>query len=206
MSLAEKEEPMPVLARTMLLSALTVSAGGKTPGPVPKLVTPAPVVEAADFEESLRCLALNIYHEARSESEAGQMAVAAVTLNRMRSESFPDSVCGVVKQGGERRHRCQFSWWCDGKSDRPVNAGAWETALSVGRKCLLGRAEDPTHGALYYHANYVKPRWAGRLQRTAHIGNHLFYRPKSEDSSLQLASLADSSRETRRKGPEGESL
>ena len=188
MSLAEKEEPMPVLARTMLLSALTVSAGGKTPGPVPKLVTPAPVVEAADFEESLRCLALNIYHEARSESEAGQMAVAAVTLNRMRSESFPDSVCGVVKQGGERRHRCQFSWWCDGKKDTPTNREAWDTALRISRLSLQGKATDPTKGALYYHANYVQPRWSRKFERTAQIGAHLFYRPRPVEP-IRLALL-----------------
>jgi spore germination cell wall hydrolase CwlJ-like protein len=171
----------------MLLGALTVAVHGKTPEAVAS-VAPTPVVEAADFDEALECLALNIYHEARSESEAGQMAVAAVTLNRVRSETFPDLVCDVVQQGGEHRNRCQFSWWCDGKSDRPTETEAWKRARRIARRSLRGLAPDPTDGALYYHATYVKPRWTRTFERTARIGNHVFYRPKS-DEALRLAAL-----------------
>jgi spore germination cell wall hydrolase CwlJ-like protein len=146
------------------------------------------VVEAAEFDESLHCLALNIYHEARSESEVGQLAVAAVTLNRLHSEDFPDSICDVVKQGGEQRHRCQFSWWCDGKSDRPTETAAWKRARRVARWSLLGLTDDPTDGALYYHARYVKPGWARGFDRTARIGSHVFYRPDASER-LQVASL-----------------
>lgn len=140
------------------------------------------------FDEALKCLALNIYHEARSEPEIGQMAVAAVTLNRVRSASFPGSVCHVVKQGGQKRNRCQFSWWCDGRSDHPTEDEAWEKAVHLGRLSLLGLAEDPTRGALYYHANYVQPRWSRSFERTAKIGRHVFYRPKGQER-LQVASL-----------------
>jgi len=131
-------------------------------------------------KKDLECLALNIYHEARSEPEVGQLAVAAVTLNRVYSESFPNSVCGVVKQGGEELNRCQFSWWCDGKKDTPTNREAWDTALRISRLSLQGKATDPTKGALYYHANYVQPRWSRKFERTAQIGAHLFYRPRIE--------------------------
>ena len=127
--------------------------------------------------DALRCLALNVYHEARSESKTGQVAVAAVTLNRVKSTVFPNSVCKVVKQGGQQRNRCQFSWWCDGKRDHPTEPMAWQEAQQVARLALQGATEDPTDGALYYHADYVKPRWARKLEHTARIGNHLFYRP-----------------------------
>jgi spore germination cell wall hydrolase CwlJ-like protein len=139
-------------------------------------------------KNDLECLALNVYHEARSEPQEGQLAVAAVTLNRVESESFPNSVCAVVKQGGERLHRCQFSWWCDGKSDKPSDEQAWDTALRLSRLSLLGLAPDPTKGALYYHATYVTPRWSRSFERTARIGAHLFYRPRQAEP-LQLASL-----------------
>jgi len=135
---------------------------------------------AKALNENLRCLALNVYHEARSESRNGQIAVARVTLNRVESKAFPDSVCAVVKQGGEKRHQCQFSWWCDGKSDRPANLRAWQRSLEIGKQVLANKAADPTKGALFYHADYVKPTWSKVFDRTARIGRHLFYRPSQQ--------------------------
>jgi spore germination cell wall hydrolase CwlJ-like protein len=139
----------------------------------------------ADAE--LRCLALNIYHEARSEPEKGREAVAAVTLNRVKSKSFPGSVCAVVKQGGQKRHRCQFSWWCDGRSDAPTEKAAWRKALELGRESLLGLRDDPTNGALFYHADHVRPRWSRTFHRTARIGDHIFYKP-TRTPSVKVAS------------------
>ena len=123
-----------------------------------------------------QCLALNVYWEARSESELGQKAVAAVTLNRVKSEAFPNDICSVVRQGGERRHRCQFSWWCDGKKDTPTDMTAWEEAVRVAQATLDEQAEDPTHGALFYHATYVQPDWAQRMTKTRKIGRHIFFK------------------------------
>lgn len=143
------------------------------------------------YQEALSCLALNVYWEARSESPEGQNAVAAVTLNRVESQAFPDSVCGVVKQGGERRNRCQFSWWCDGKSDRPDDATAWHRARTVAGKALAQGVNDPTDGALYYHATYVSPRWAGDFEPTVRIGSHLFYRKPGVDKPERLADTTD---------------
>ena len=92
------------------------------------------------LERDLDCLALNIYWEARSESLLGQLAVAAVTLNRVAAPAFPDSVCEVVFQGEERgRHLCQFSWRCDGLDDRPRNLVAWQEARRVARLALSVR-------------------------------------------------------------------
>lgn len=131
-----------------------------------------------NFDKALHCLTMNIYHESRSESRAGQIAVASVTLNRVKSKKFPETVCGVVKQGGQkRRNRCQFSWWCDGKDDKPTNNKAWNRAMEIGRLSLLGIIDDPTGGALYYHADYVQPNWSRVFERSARIGKHLFYKP-----------------------------
>lgn len=126
----------------------------------------------------LRCLALNIYFEARSEKLDGQLAVAGVTMNRVASEKFPDTICGVVTENRvkTRLHRCQFSWWCDGKKDSPKEAVAWANAQQVARLYIAGIYQDPTEDALWYHADYVNPDWAARLMKTAKIGRHIFYR------------------------------
>ncbi len=130
----------------------------------------------ADPEEELHCLALNIYFEARSEPSRGQHAVAHVVMNRVADPRFPDTVCKVVRQGGERvRHRCQFSGWCDGRSDRPRNQRVWERAQAMARTVYWGGSEDPTQGALWYHADYVMPYWGRVFERGPKIGRHIFY-------------------------------
>jgi N-acetylmuramoyl-L-alanine amidase len=144
------------------------------------------------LDQALRCLALNVYHEARSEPVVGQVAVAAVTLNRVASGAFPDSVCGVVEQGGQERNHCQFSWWCDGRTDAPKNRDAWDEALRVSLLALSGKAHDPTGGALYYHTTSVHPRWSKVFKRTARIGAHVFYKPRRAES-LRLASAQSQS-------------
>lgn len=147
-------------------------------GTQPGRALPLPRLGKGELERSVQCLALNVYHEARSEPEQGQHAVAAVTLNRVASAAFPDSVCKVVKQGGKKRNQCQFSWWCDRYPDEPKEAGAWSRALELARKALAGGLKDPTNGALYYHATRVKPRWARVFEHTGKIGQHLFYKPQ----------------------------
>lgn len=134
------------------------------------------------------CLALNIYWEARSEPVLGQYAVAAVTMNRVRHEAFPNNICQVVKQGGENRHRCQFSWWCDGKSDKPKDKNAWALARQIAWSAFNSDQGDPTDGALFYHATYVSPEWSKKMIRTAQIGNHLFL--TNQDGKSQIASAA----------------
>ena len=143
-----------------------------------RLIETEPSAETrAEIDPDLQCLALNIYHEARSEPESGQIAVARVTLNRVESGVFPESICDVVKQGGQKRHRCQFSWWCDGQPDDPTEQKAWQRSLEIGRRVLADEVPDPTDGALYYHTDYVSPKWSRHFERTTRIGRHLFYRP-----------------------------
>ena len=131
---------------------------------------------AEETQKEIRCLALNIYWEARSEPLDGQVAVAAVTLNRVEDRRFPDEICNVVRQGGEiRRHRCQFSWWCDGKKDDPLDAEAWRRANTLARLTSAGVIEDPTGGAMWYHADYVDPYWADAKKQVTKIGRHIFF-------------------------------
>ena len=142
------------------------------PGKAEIFKRPTPAAPAEEIE----CLALNIYFEARGEPVTGQLAVGHVVMNRVASARFPSTVCGVVQQGGElRRYRCQFSWWCDGLSDRPDDAGAWEDSKDLAGKILAGGLEDPTRGALWYHADRVTPDWQTDIVRQGKIGRHIFY-------------------------------
>ena len=126
--------------------------------------------------QSLRCLALNIYHEARGEPLQGKIAVAHVVLNRVAASQWPGQICAVVQQGGERRrYRCQFSWWCDGRSDRPRDVAAWRESLLVALLIRRGATDDPTKGALWYHADTVSPYWSKVFTPYKKIGRHIFY-------------------------------
>lgn len=164
--------------------------------------------------QEMMCLAENIYFEARAEGVEGKAAVANVTRNRVVSADFPNTYCGVVYQGPvreswktkqnpdlkaservyyPRKHRCQFSWYCDGKKDViwanyektgttiKLNAQAWRQSVEVAIWTLgygSYRINDNTTGALYYYAhNLVYPHWADKFEVTEIIGNHTFMRP-----------------------------
>lgn len=128
-----------------------------------------------------RCLALNIYHEARGEPLEGKIAVGHVVINRVSDDAFPDSICAVVKDGHEhKRHNCQFSWWCDGRSDDAEDDDAWLESLEIAGRIMSGRSEDPTAGALWYHADTVSPHWGREFTSVGQIGRHIFYqRPRA---------------------------
>ncbi len=121
--------------------------------------------------EALTCLALNVYHEARSEPLTGQIAVAQVTLNRVASPRYPDEVCDVVWQ------RKQFSWTHDGKSDKPRDAKAWAQAQEVASIVYHNTLtlDELTPETLHYHADWVTPHWAHNQQPVTRIGSHIFY-------------------------------
>ncbi|MDH3593714.1 MAG: cell wall hydrolase [Rhodospirillales bacterium] len=145
----------------------------------------AKLAPVRQLQEELNCLALNIYFEARNEPSKGQAAVAHVVLNRVSDPRFPDTVCKVVRQGGERvRHRCQFSWWCDGLSDRPRNRKVWEASKAMAGDVYWGRSEDPTNGAMWYHADYVMPYWGRVFKRGPKIGRHIFYHGRKQRTQV----------------------
>ena len=131
----------------------------------------------------VQCMALNVYYEARGSNLADKAAVADVVLNRVNDSRYPDTVCSVVKQGLQDangnmlRDKCQFSWYCDGKHDRPQDADRWVEAQSIAWNIVEeNKFRGITEGSTHYHATYVNPRWAKTLQLVGRIGAHIFYR------------------------------
>ena len=143
------------------------------------------IIEYVEQEE-IHCIAQNIYFEARSDNLAGKLAVTDVVFNRMNSLNYPDTACGVVYQGKQDsrgnmiRNQCQFSWYCDGKSDKipnPDSNDSWQLALDLAADMYynnnwVGLSEGSTH----YHATYVKPAWAYKFTLVGRIGQHICYR------------------------------
>lgn len=129
------------------------------------------------------CLALNIYFEARGSSLADRAAVANVVMNRVNDRRYPDTICSVVQQGNRDskgnpvRNECQFSWYCDGKSDVPTDIDMWvESQMLAWYMIEDGKYRGLTEGATHYHATYVSPSWRHDLQLVGRIGEHIFYR------------------------------
>lgn len=130
----------------------------------------------ADGGKQWACLTEALYFEARGEKVKGQMAVAEVILNRVKSERFPDSVCGVINQGTGRKFQCQFTYTCDGREEVIAERRAYERVAKVARVAMDGVTPKLTDGATHYHTVAVKPRWSKVYTRTAKIGTHIFYR------------------------------
>lgn len=124
-----------------------------------------PTVDQAELE----CLAHNIYHEARGERIEGQIAVAHVTVNRVNHPNWGGSICEVVYE------LKQFSWTFLLDDHTPTDTRAYNKAKVIARDVMLGNTEDPSLGAVFYHANYVDPAWAEQLQISRVIGSHIFY-------------------------------
>ncbi len=138
-------------------------------------------VEKANAERD--CLAQAIYHEARGESDAGQLAVANVIVNRARSGKFPSTLCGVIYQNADKgRYRCQFTFACDGRSDAPGERRAWARSAALAQDVYAEFATGENVGAvpgstLYYHTTAVRPSWSSTYNAVAKIGSHIFYSP-----------------------------
>lgn len=126
--------------------------------------------------DDLQCLAEALYFEARGETVKGQFAVAEVILNRVQSDRFPSSACGVINQGTGKKYQCQFTYTCDGHKEVIAEPRAYERVSKVARAALDGAAPELTEGATHYHTTAVKPRWSRVYTKTAAIGVHVFYR------------------------------
>jgi spore germination cell wall hydrolase CwlJ-like protein len=138
-----------------------------------------PLPASVYSESEQKCLAEGIYFEARGESESGQAAVAQVILNRVRNPAYPNTICEVVYQNETQRHKCQFSFACDGRAEIVRSKRSWKTAVRIARDVTDGKSwieevGDSTH----YHANYVRPRWGRLMIQVDKIGAHIFYRTK----------------------------
>lgn len=130
----------------------------------------------APMDDAITCLARSIYWEAKGGESADMEAVASVVMNRLGHEGFPDTVCGVVKQGSEKKN-CQFSWWCDGRSDQVQEETQYAIAKEIARKALNKQLNDRTRGAMYFHDRKVKPDWAKEYIKTTETEKFLFYKP-----------------------------
>lgn len=148
-----------------------------------------------DFEEA-HCMAMNIYHESRGETLSGKIAVAQVTMTRVKDPRFPNSICGVVKQATHMRkgapstprlHKCAFSWYCDGVSDNinfhkgvvldDAKVLAFSESVVIAILAIGGAINDNTFGAThYYNKRLAAPKWANIYPITTEIGNHVFHR------------------------------
>lgn len=130
-------------------------------------------------KKELDCMAANIYFEASTQERVGKIGVAQVTMNRVRSPEFPNSVCEVVYQGPKNKKNkrlCQFSWYCDGKPDIIRNKRVWRECVYVAKYVILGGVPDITYNSTHYHADYVQPWWAKKMEKTVKLGDHIFYR------------------------------
>jgi len=129
-------------------------------------------------QRQLDCLARNIYHEAGYEPFEGKVAVAQVTINRAESGQFPSDICQVVYQKNivYEKVLCQFSWYCDSASlKKPMNGPVYVESMEVAKKVLLeGFRIDSVKKALYYHADYINPKW--NREKIAKLGHHVFYK------------------------------
>jgi spore germination cell wall hydrolase CwlJ-like protein len=163
---------------------------------LPFLIIPSITTSADEESPEFICLVENIYFESKGESMRGKIAVGVVTLNRVKDPRYPSTICEVVKQGPVReswktrqdstlaadqrlynpvRHRCQFSWWCDGYKERIKYDENWIDSVKAAKSALTGKYDDLVDGATHYHAVYVTPEWANRLRFIVQIDNHKFY-------------------------------
>jgi len=132
-------------------------------------------------KQQVECLAQNIYFESGHEPKKGQIAVGMVTMNRVKSGDYPSTICGVVKQ--KFQETCQFSWYCDGKFDvkslTHFNNSLYNSIRELAVYVYVNhdKIDDPSKGALFYHADYVKPGWKNMVYLTQ-IGRHKFYNKK----------------------------
>ena len=155
---------------------------------------PVDTLAIVGYHNQIECMAKNIFFEAGNQELAGKIAVAHVVINRVESDRYPNTICGVIydaqvskwhKENTGKivplRDRCQFSWYCDGQPDVIPPGTSWENALAVAEEIGTNFYNDElgvdiTDGAMYYHATYVKPYWAKSMTRIARIGDHIFYK------------------------------
>lgn len=172
-ALSFKVAALLVLATPGLIMPTSAAASLNLHAPLPF------IFEMDDFEQDLAvsCLSEAIYYEAAFEPEEGQRAVAQVVLNRVRDPNFPDTVCGVVYQGWQRKTGCQFSFVCDGSLQRrPPETDQREHARLIANQVLSGMVDEAVGTATHYHTDYVDPYWRSTLVEITKIGQHVFYK------------------------------
>ena len=176
---AQKEEAAKGKAEVLEEKA---SAEGSKTQPTPAEIITKPQAQSVDptgeepLEDAITCLARTIYWEANRKDDAEMEAIANVVMNRLGHKGFPNTICGVVRQGHEQG-ACQFSWWCDGRSDDAEEEEPYSKAKEIARKALNRQLKDRSGGALYFHHRKVNPNWSNEYIRTVEVGEHIFYKP-----------------------------
>ena len=190
------EPPPVVVAPPPVLTPASIKSS--SPSNTPDIIVNS---EELKFFKELYCMTLNIYREASNQSLVGMGAVGMVVMNRVADPRFPNTPCDVVYEGPVReswktrklknlpdneriyypiRHRCQFSWYCDGKRDELLdtkNNPRWKIARNISYEILTyDMWRGVVDGATHYHAIYVNPKWSSTLQKVTRIGDHIFYR------------------------------
>ena len=148
------------------------------------------IAKSKAANQEIKCLAEAVYYEARSETLAGQKAVAEVVLNRVKSKHFPSSICAVVYQGAERTTGCQFSFACDGSNAILPKGKMWKRSQDVAAHMYMGASSELTRRATHYHTTDINPHWAPHLRETRTYGAHKFYRFMPRRLQLRTVSAA----------------
>ena len=166
------ESKAKILEREAIIdsSPLPISTGNITKQEV-QAIDPDGV---APLDDPITCLSRTIYWEARGQKKVEMEAVANVVMNRLAHDDFPNTICKVVKQGQEQG-ACQFSWWCDGRSD-DAEEESYAAAQEIARKVLNQQIEDRTDGATFFHHRDNEPSWSQEFIKTREIGDHIFYK------------------------------
>ncbi|HEX8231946.1 MAG TPA: cell wall hydrolase [Caulobacteraceae bacterium] len=147
--------------------------------------------DVADREQAVTCLSEAIYYEAAFEPLDGQRAVAQVVVNRVRDPNFPNTVCGVVYQGWQRKTGCQFTFACDGSlRRRPPSTEQLERVRPIAERALDGYVAVEVGTATHYHTDWVHPYWAPTLDRVAQVGDHVFYKWKGRAGQPEALKVA----------------
>ena len=163
------EPPPPAQLSDVAPPAMTAPAAQTAALPVPQVKPPHDTAA-----ETQACLTRTVYFEARGRPRREMAAVAHVVLNRVRHRDWPDTVCAVVHEGGPTPP-CQFSWYCDGRSDVPRNRREFAAADTVAREVLAGKLADPSNGANMFHNATVRPRWTRVAESRGKIGAQYFW-------------------------------
>jgi spore germination cell wall hydrolase CwlJ-like protein len=175
---AQKAEPTKRKAGVLEKNAAEGSKAVPSPSEIIKKTEAQAVdpVGKGPLNDVITCLSRTIYWEARSEGVTGMEAIANVVMNRLGHEGFPETICKIVMQGREQG-ACQFSWWCDGRSDDAKEDESYAIAKEIARKALNRQLTDRTGGALYFHQRKATPSWSKEYIKTVEIGEFFFYKP-----------------------------
>jgi spore germination cell wall hydrolase CwlJ-like protein len=185
-TIAAEQEPSSKVAvvKAQVLEQKAADKESVAPLPAAAAITKSEVqavdpAGVAPVDDAITCLSRTIYWEAKGGTTADMEDVANVILNRIGHEGFPGTICEVVKQGAEKK-TCQFSWWCDGRSDQVQEDDRYTIAKEIARKALNQQIKDRTGGAMYFHDKKVHPSWAKEYIKTAETDTFVFYKPHDD--------------------------